>query len=358
MIRAEGITFSVGDFYLGPIDLRVQRGEYFVLLGPTGCGKSTLLELMGGIRRLKKGKIFIGGRDITEAPPERRNIGFVAQENLLFSHLTVRKNIEFGMKAKRFPRKKIKDNIEKYSQLLHIEHILDRYPLNLSGGEAQRVALARALAIEPQVLFLDEPFASIDRQTKENLKDEMKKLHGNMKFTAIHVTHDIYEASFLADRIAVMGEGKILQAGKPEVILRKPTSEFVARFIGVENIFYGFLKTEENGKRLFVTDKISFSVNTDQEGDIALIRADSISIGDTNDSELNKLEGVIKEKLYLPSGILVKVVAGEEFTLFTTENNNFLNRLEEGRKIQIYFHPSSVHIVNREKKKNENQARK
>lgn len=239
------------EFHLREINLDVAAGEYFVILGPTGGGKTVLLEAIAGLHQLRKGRILLDGEDVTDLPPEQRGIGFVYQDYMLFPHLNVARNIAFGLELRRMDRQVIEQRVAEMSTLLSIEHLLHRRPGTLSGGEQQRVALARALVVEPQLLLLDEPLSALDPGMREELQRELARLHRDLGTTIIHVTHDFEEAVALGDRIAVVNEGRIVQVGSPEEIFRKPGSEFVARFVGVRNIFRGELHPGEDGYKVF-----------------------------------------------------------------------------------------------------------
>lgn len=235
MLKLEHIYKKLGDFKIEDVSFEVKKGEYFVILGPSGTGKTIILELIAGIHTLDHGNIYINNKNINSTPPEDRNIGFVYQDYLLFPHLSVRENICFGLKAKKTPKNYMEQILNEISSMLRIEHLLDRNPLTLSGGEQQRVAFARAVVCSPQILLLDEVSSALDPSTKEIFQRNLKTLHQKLKTTTIHITHDFNEAYYLADRIAVMGNGQVHQIGTSEEIFHHPKSEFVANFIGFSN---------------------------------------------------------------------------------------------------------------------------
>lgn len=237
MIKVSDLCVDLGDFLLENIDLDVKPGEYFVILGPTGAGKTVLLESIAGLYRLKRGRIWVGGEEVTQLEPEKRGISIVYQDQMLFPHLSVRDNITFGLKLRKASGQDIKSTLSWLVELLDIDHLLHRKPDTLSGGEKQKVALARALSIKPQLLLLDEPLSALDPENREGVQRELRRLHNRLKLTTVHVTHDFEEAIALGDRIAVLGDGRIHQVGTPEQIFRQPNSEFVARFAMVRNIF-------------------------------------------------------------------------------------------------------------------------
>jgi len=256
VIELRGVSKRWREFSIKNINLEVKKEEYFVILGPTGAGKTLLLELIAGFHFPDEGRILIDGEDMTFSPPEERNIGFIYQDYMLFPHLTVEKNIAFGLRArqrgrfkqeKRERREEIERKVKEVLQMLGIEHLARRRPATLSGGEQQKVAIARALAIEPRILLLDEPLSALDMRTKEQLREDLRRLNRENGITMVHVTHDQTEAAMLADRIAVMMRGRIVQIGTPREIFSRPASAEIAEFVGVENIFSGVVVRNEGG---------------------------------------------------------------------------------------------------------------
>lgn len=211
MLEIKNIQLKLGRFVLNNIDLKINLGEYFVILGPSGSGKTVLLETIAGLYTPDSGKILYNKNDIILLPPEKRDIGFVYQDYELFPHMTVEDNIIFGLKIRGMNKKIISEKLYKLVSMLKIEHLLKRYPNKLSGGEKQRVALARAIIISPKILLLDEPLSALDIMIKPILQQEIKNIHKEFKSTIIHVTHDIEEAIFLADRIGIMSDGNLLK---------------------------------------------------------------------------------------------------------------------------------------------------
>jgi len=209
LVKLQNLSIKLDKFELKSINLNIEQGEIFAILGPTGSGKSTLLESIAGFYIPDNGKIFINGRDISFLPPEERNLGFVYQDYSLFPHLTVYKNIEFGLKIKQLFKGERSKKINELTDFLGITHLLDRYPNSLSGGEQQRAALARALVINPKLLLMDEPFSSLDSNTKEKMYDVLQTIHKKFNCTIIFVTHDISEAKRLANRVGIICNGSL-----------------------------------------------------------------------------------------------------------------------------------------------------
>jgi molybdate/tungstate transport system ATP-binding protein len=240
MLKLEGISKDWKEFKIRNVDLEVKEEEYFIILGPSGAGKTLLLELIAGIHSPDNGKIYIDGRDVTELPPEKRDIAYIPQNYALFPHISVYDNIAYGLKIRGMRREKIKEIVEKLAEVLGISHLLHRKPTTLSGGEQQRVAIARALAVKPKILLLDEPFSNLDVQIRSKLIREMRRWQKEFKFTAIHVTHSFEEAIALGSRIGIMLKGRLVQIGKSNEIFLNPKNEEVARFLGYENVFDGY----------------------------------------------------------------------------------------------------------------------
>jgi putative spermidine/putrescine transport system ATP-binding protein len=237
------------------VSVAISEGEFVVLLGPSGCGKTTTLRMIAGLVEASSGTIRIGGADITRLPARKRNIGMVFQDYALFPHLDVAGNIGFGLRERGGDRVTIGRRVNELLSLVRLAGFERRYPSQLSGGQQQRVALARALACSPVVLLMDEPLGALDLKLRETMQAELRRLQRELCITTIFVTHDQNEAMALADRIAVMNEGHIEQIGMPEEIYRRPTSEFVATFVGKINLLDGIVQEASGGRCLVALDR-------------------------------------------------------------------------------------------------------
>ncbi|MFQ3616219.1 MAG: TOBE-like domain-containing protein [Cyanobacteriota bacterium] len=236
-IVVENVSKRFGNFCaVDQVSLEIKTGSLVALLGPSGSGKSTLLRLISGLEMPDTGRILLTGKDATYASVQDRNIGFVFQHYALFKHMTVRKNIAFGLELQKVPKEKVKKRVEELLDLVQLNGLGDRYPSQLSGGQRQRVALARALAVEPKVLLLDEPFGALDAKVRKDLRAWLRRLHDEVHVTTVFVTHDQEEAMEVSDEIVVMNRGRVEQMGTPAEIYDHPASAFVMSFIGPVNV--------------------------------------------------------------------------------------------------------------------------
>jgi sulfate transport system ATP-binding protein len=232
-ITIQGVSRRFGDFAaLDDVSVEIPSGSLTALLGPSGSGKSTLLRVIAGLERPDAGAVEIDGRDATALPPQRRGVGFVFQHYAAFKHMTVRENVAFGLKVARRPKDEIRARVEELLELVQLPGLADRYPAQLSGGQRQRMALARALAVEPQVLLLDEPFGALDARVRQELRAWLRRLHDEVHVTTVFVTHDQEEAMEVADRIVVMNHGRVEQVGGPRDLYEHPANAFVMGFVG------------------------------------------------------------------------------------------------------------------------------
>ncbi|MFW6142287.1 MAG: tungstate ABC transporter ATP-binding protein WtpC [Candidatus Saliniplasma sp.] len=344
MIKIDGITRRWGDFVISDVSLEIKDGEYFVFLGPTGAGKTLLLELLAGFYEPEKGNIYKYDMDISDQPPQERGFGFVYQDYMLFPHLDVKGNIAYGLRVNR--KSDINRKVEDIAEKVGVSELLSRVPSTLSGGEKQRVSIARAMALEPDVLLLDEPFGSVDDQTGKKLRSLMKELHKKVGCTIIQVTHDQEEAVVLGDRIAVMKDGAIQQVGTPENIMRKPRSKFVAEFVGTGNIFHGTAKKEKDVSMVDVGN-VEIASSYTLEGDVTLtIRPEDIILAEEpfESSARNNFKGRVKE--INDRGIYHEIIVdvGVPLIVYITRQSIDNLELKKGKEIWTVFKASTVHL--------------
>jgi multiple sugar transport system ATP-binding protein len=233
-ISLEGVTkvFAGGVVAVSDVTFRVEDGEFLVLVGPSGCGKSTLLRMIAGLEETTAGRVVIGGRDVTDAPPRNRDIAMVFQSYALYPHMTVRQNLGYGLKVRKTPKAEIASRIETVAHVLRLEELLDRRPAALSGGQRQRVAMGRAIVREPKAFLMDEPLSNLDAKLRVSMRAQLAELHARLGTTTVYVTHDQVEAMTLGQRVAVLRDGRIQQVDSPQALYRRPANLFVAAFIG------------------------------------------------------------------------------------------------------------------------------
>ena len=278
------VTKRYGDAVaLDGISLQIESGEFFCLLGPSGCGKTTTLNLIGGFIPLTSGELRIEGRRVNDLPPHQRNVNTVFQNYALFPHMTVAQNVAFGLRMEGLADAVIGRRVTEYLELVGLAEYRDRYPGQMSGGQAQRVALARALAKQPAVLLLDEPLGALDLKLRKQMQVELSRIHRQVGTTFVFVTHDQEEALSMATRIAVMAGGQVRQIGSPREIYQGPVDRFVADFIGESNFLDGRVAADGPGPRFELSDGTLVPAPTDggtRNGRVALmIRPESIGVG-------------------------------------------------------------------------------
>jgi ABC-type Fe3+/spermidine/putrescine transport system ATPase subunit len=347
MIKIKDLTVLLPGFALRGINLNLEKGDYFILVGPSASGKTVLLETIAGLHNVTSGQIWIDDREITSLESEKRNVGIVYQDCALFPHLTVKENIVFGLKVRHKDSAHIARELNRIVKLLDIEQLLPRKPVHLSGGEKQKVALARALMPNPEILLLDEPLVALDPQSKENLRQELTILHGQLGVTILHVTHDFEEAVIMGKHIAVIGDGTIKQVGLPDQIFSHPNSEFVARFTMAENVFPGIARKNSSGSATFVVEGASLVTETDMVGPcLAAIRPENILISTTRPADIyaNVYMGVISRIVNKGSIVNITVNLPPAMICLLTRHTFDQMNLNTGQSIYLTVLPASVHL--------------
>lgn len=343
MLIIDSVSKDLGEFRLKNVSLSVGDSEYFIILGPTGAGKTILLETIAGIYGPDSGRIILNDRDITDVPAKDRNIGMVYQDYMLFPHLTVEENIGFGLKSRRADPDLIHGKVQESAELLNISHLLHRHPGTLSGGEQQRTAIARALVMEPDALLLDEPLSALDVKTRESLRGELARIHEATGTTIIHITHNFEEVFDLADRVAVMQQGSVIQVGTPDEIFRKPNSDFVADFVGMENLFSG----EGSPGGIVTVEHLQIEVENGMPGPVSLaIRPEDIHLSKTAPPRNGKniLSGCVRTVRQTGGIVRIGVDAGLPFQVSLTRQGFEEAGVGPGDLVYLSFWPSVAHV--------------
>ncbi len=338
-----GGTAAVQDF-----NLTVNKGEFVSFLGPSGCGKTTTLRMIAGFEQPTGGRIRIDGADVTGTSPNRRNIGMVFQSYALFPNMTVASNIGYGLRIRHTDKKRIAQRVGELLTLIHLEGRGDRYPWQLSGGQQQRVALARALAIEPQVLLLDEPLSALDAKIRLSLRTEIRQIQRHLGITTIYVTHDQEEALSLSDRVVVMNEGRVEQVGTPPQVYGHPETGFVARFIGHLNVINVRVVDAPSG-RVSVGDQqlvVSQGLPNSPAGQLVAIavRPESIRLNDGVPGA-NSLHGRVEDVTFLGATVRMRLNLGDGLTVLVDAFND-ADTAPPARDADVAFSfPSSAILV-------------
>ncbi|HEX4124006.1 MAG TPA: ABC transporter ATP-binding protein [Tepidisphaeraceae bacterium] len=304
-VRLENITKQFGaTVALRNVNLQIATGELFFLLGPSGCGKSTLLRLIAGLHEPTAGRILFDDRDVTSLGTEKRNAVMCFQSYALWPHMTVRENVRFGLNVRGLPREQQNRRVEEVLELVRMREFAERKPNALSGGQQQRVALARALAVHPDCLLLDEPLSNLDAQLRLEMRGEIRRICKSAGFTTIYVTHDQKEALSVADRIAVMEDGRIVQVGTPAELYHKPASPFVAAFVGATNLIPGELVEIKNGLATVKTAIGPLTVAAPADPQLGRrvtvsIRPEHMRAASPGTPGMNRIIGTIKETTFV-----------------------------------------------------------
>ena len=337
-----------GDNVIIPdLSLDIREGEFFTLLGPSGCGKTTLLRMIAGFNSIEGGDFFFGEKRINDLDPAKRNIGMVFQNYAIFPHYTVRKNVEFGLKNKKFPKDKIKTQSEKFMQLMQIDQYADRMPERLSGGQQQRVALARALCIEPDVLLMDEPLSNLDAKLRVEMRTVIKNIQHNVGITTVYVTHDQEEAMAVSDRIAVMNAGVIQHVGTPKSIYQRPANLFVATFIGRSNVIKGKLVVDGGKTYLETLSGYRAEIHTvrpeqQKEQDITLSVRPEEFLLDRDSTE--GISAIVDDCVFLGlnTHYFVHLSSGEEVEII--QESSIDSIIEPGSEIKLKINTDKVNL--------------
>ena len=345
MLKLSDISIKLGEFRLENINLELDKGDYYVLLGKSGVGKTVLLEIIAGLIKPNSGKVFFNNKDITHTKIQNRKIGIVFQDYSVFPHLTVKQNIAYPLKGKKISNTKKEELINQYAQIANISHLLNRGTKNLSGGELQRVALARMLVSNPDCILLDEPLASLDVQLKGGLRNLLRKINRD-GVTILHVTHDYEEAIALSNKVAVIHDGKIIQKGFTKDVFKKPANEFVANFTGIKNFF---IADSINDNIAQINHSLEIKVSNPEKlnkGKI-IIRGEEIIISNKQieSSATNNFKGEIKQIIPYLTNQEIMVDVGVELSVVISEESLHKFDFSEGDIVWISFKSSAIKIL-------------
>lgn len=326
------------------IDLSIAHGELVCLLGPSGCGKTTTLRLIAGFIVPDAGEILVGGKRLSgpgqAMPPEKRQMSMIFQSYALWPHMTVAENVAYGLTLRKLPRDKVTAQVTAMLKVAKLEKLAERFPGELSGGQQQRVALARALAVEPETLLLDEPLSNLDTNLREEMRFEIRRLHDEFRYTTVYVTHDQLEAMTTADRIVVMNAGRIEQIGTPEDIFLRPTSEFVARFIGGTNILRGHVQ----GQAMHC-GSMTIHWTQGEPGPALSIRPHEIELAAQPIAAANHIPGTILRHTYIGAqrDYLIDIGSGIQLRAITHLDQHF----HPGDVIDVHLPPRHCRVLAR-----------
>ena len=363
-VRIERVTKRYGDFTaVDDVSLEIKQGEFFSMLGPSGCGKTTTLRMIGGFEVVTEGSIFLGDTEITDLPPFKRATNTVFQNYALFPHLSIFENIAFGLRRRRMPEAEIREKVGTMLDLVELPGYEKRRPNQLSGGQQQRIALARALINNPQVLLLDEPLGALDLKLRKQMQVELKRIQSEVGITFIFVTHDQEEAMTMSDRIAVIHRGSIEQLGTPEEVYERPTTDFVARFLGISNLIEADVVGTDNGltsmrltdgrvlrspaRELNGATKVRVGVRPEK------LRIVAIDEGTTDaGGELNTIDGTVLDASYtgVSTQYLVATPYDHRLVVYAQnlETGGASEVLADGQRVRLTWKPQHTFVLSAE----------
>ncbi len=336
MSNSIGVTNAIkrfGDITVIPdLSIDIKNGEFFTLLGPSGCGKTTLLRMIAGFNSIEGGEFRFDEKVINDIPAHKRNIGMVFQNYAIFPHLTVRQNVEYGLKIRKMDKETMKKRVDDILEVVKIKEYEDRLPENLSGGQQQRVALARAIVIHPNVLLMDEPLSNLDAKLRVEMRSAIRDVQKQVGITTVYVTHDQEEALAISDRIAVMKSGVIQQVDEPEVIYSRPYNQFVSTFIGHSNLFHGKYGKDANGEFVSFADGTKTYMNNladlkEGEKVIIAVRPEEFSMAEEG------LKVKVKNKTFLGRYIVYELDLPENLVLPNQPSIEFSQDLGQTNKL-------------------------
>src|SRR5579863_831873 len=352
-IRLDGVTKMYGlSAAVKDLDLTVRKGEFVTLLGSSGSGKTTTLMMMAGFTTPTRGRISIGGHDVTALPPGKRDLGVVFQNYALFPHLTIAQNLAFPLGLRSKSKQEITDKVRAALEMVQLADKGGRYPRELSGGQQQRIALARAIIFEPQALLMDEPLGALDKNLREQMQMEIKRLHSALGATVVFVTHDQEEALTMSDRIAVMQDGRIAQIAPPREIYERPANRWVAEFVGQSNFLAGRIDGRDeaaysvlldSGERVKAFGSTGMSVGQRVTG---ILRPESVRLADTDATSTARLKAIVADSIYFGHKIKFSVKLPDGTLLAAQTSRDGHTAIPEvGARVSLTWNPESIWLI-------------
>ena len=343
IINIKNINVSYGkNHVLKDVNIDIQEKDFFTFLGPSGCGKTTLLRLIAGFEQSQSGELLIAGKEVSKLNPWERDVGLVFQNYALWPHMTVFKNISFGLEEKKVPKNEINDRVDEVLELVGMQELKQRYPYQLSGGQQQRVALARTIVVRPKVLLLDEPLSNLDAKLRNQMRVELLELHNKLQITTIFVTHDQEEANSISDNIAIFNEGIIQQVGAPIELYNHPKNLFVANFLGTINVLNGEI---QNG--YFKSTKNFKLQNMESENKSScslLIRPQNITF--IRRSETDQLfQGKIESKEFLGNIIRYQVLSNDHLITVDNVHEGKEKIFSKNENVEFFINPEMSQVI-------------
>jgi iron(III) transport system ATP-binding protein len=343
IINIKNINVSYGkNHVLKNVNIDIKEKDFFTFLGPSGCGKTTLLRLIAGFEQSQSGELFIDGKEVSKLNPWERDVGFVFQNYALWPHMTVFKNISFGLEEKKVPKNEINDRVDEVLELVGMQELKHRYPYQLSGGQQQRVALARTIVVRPKVLLLDEPLSNLDAKLRNQMRIELLELHNKLQITTIFVTHDQEEANSISDNIAIFNEGIIQQVGAPIDLYNNPENLFVANFLGTINVLNGEI---QNGSFKSVNNFELKNIKSENKMKCSLlIRPQNISFIRRSDSD-QAFKGKIEGKEFLGNIIRYQVLLNDHLITIDNVHQGKEKIYSKNDNIEFFINPEVSQII-------------
>jgi len=341
IIQIKNINVSYGtNHVLKDVNLTIHNKDFYTFLGPSGCGKTTLLRLIAGFEKSQSGELYIAGQEVSNSNPWERDVGMVFQNYALWPHMTVYKNVSFGLEEKKIPKDEIDQRVKEILALVDLQDLSKRYPYQLSGGQQQRVALARTLVVKPKVLLLDEPLSNLDAKLRVQMRKELLDLHNQLGITTIFVTHDQEEANAMSTNLAIFNEGVVQQMGKPVDLYNNPANTFVANFLGTTNVLEGTI-----ANTVFTSNQglVIQGLATDAKGSSVLLRPQNLYLEQKDN--LQAFSGIVEHQEFL--GNIVRYIVNVNNHALVVDTLHEIDKAIHApqAEIQIYLDPAKIKFL-------------